>query len=347
MINGAESFDTIISTAPVAIQDEIRAVLNEVIHATFDNLEGKTIQLNHFTGFVPTEGTAAVYQATRMVLGPQSFSHMGTSGALARTMIVNVFSPATASNGRELNGLLSRMVRGGLANLPVDIPDHSIAPRTVVPVLARPSSTVVVEDDSTVVAVPVVSESTNVGGLSEEEQAQIARAIAEFDDNLLATNAVAEADEVRPADPSRVMRLVGDEDEDDLPPFDPSTEADPDIRAALLASRQEYQDRRTVVRPAVVPTEVEDDTAFRRAIEASLAGRNEDEEDQLLSAAIEQSMQRTSAAAVAEPERAIDIDSVITAWVAEGSGDVEQLLAQLVSTGLDIETASAIAEMYM
>jgi len=345
MINGAESFDTIISTAPVAIQDEIRAVLNEVIHATFDNLEGKTIQLNHFTGFVPTEGTAAVYQATRMVLGPQSFSHMGTSGALARTMIVNVFSPATASNGRELNGLLSRMVRGGLATLPVDIPDHPIAPRTVVPVLARPSSTVVVEDDSTVVPVPVVSESTNVG-LSEEEQAQIARAIAEFDDNLLATNAVAEADEVRPADPSRVMRLVG-EDEDDLPPFDPSTEADPDIRAALLASRQEYQDRRTVVRPPVVPTDLEDDTAFRRAIEASLAGRNEDEEDQLLSAAIEQSLQRTSAAAVAEPEQTIDTDSVIAAWLEEGSGDLAQLVAQLVSTGLDIETASAIAEIYM
>jgi len=321
LINGANSFDTIISSASSDAQEAVRATLCAVIHETFDGMSGKTIKLNNLdcTPSMSASSDAAVYIPMHMEMGIGTFGRLAVE--LPHTLIVNVYSEATATSGVGLNGVLSQMIAGGLATLPTGIPDTLIAPRVVAvaPVVVEP---VVVNDateDSESTGSDSVVETGGAAGLSEEEEAMIAALYAsELEDGpavVATTDAVAEAD-VRPADPQRTMRLMGDED--DLPPFDPSSITDPELRAAIEASRAAFMSHRAVG-----------------------GGFDADAENQLLGAVIEESMRP-----VAPRSSVPDLDSVISAWIAEGTNDIEQLQAQLMSTGLDEDTAAEMAEMY-
>ena len=336
LINGEGSFSSMISAAPAPMQEGIRAILNEVIHATFDNLPGVTVQLNNMPYVAGGENMVP----TRMVMGPATFANMGRAGNMPKTLIVNVFNPAASR--QDFTWLLSQMIAGGLA-LPEGIPDVLLAP-----VESPASSAGNSADAESPLAVSTrSSESSHArpsGALTEEEEAQIAAAIAQFDDEHQTGGMVDDASpRVRPADEARVMRLIGDDD--DLPPFDPSTEPDPDIRAALIASREQFLGRRSVPAPPVLP-ELGDDAEYRRAIEASLAGVNpmvEDDEEQMLAAAIERSMHQQRPAT---PTAAIDIPSIIVSWLETGSGDITLLDAQLTAAGLDDETIAEIIAAY-
>jgi hypothetical protein len=66
-----------------------------------------------------------------------------------------------------------------------------------------------------------------------------------------------------------------------------------------------------------------------------------DRRDQPLGAVVEESILTEAA-----PSSAPDLDSIIATWFAEGTNDVEQLQAQLMSLGLDEDTAGATAEIY-
>jgi len=325
LINGEGSFGSLISASPAPVQETIRGMLNEVIHATFDDLAGVTIQLNNIAFVHGADGSRATYHSTSQIMGPQPLSHMGRSGRLATTLMVNVYNPSSSS--QDFNALLARLIEGGLP-VPEGIPDVVVG----VPETSSAAQSVSASAETLLPSTEVAEES-NTGdrhsGLTEEEQAQIAAAIAEFDD---AQMVVPEDPEIRPADPSRVMRLIDDEDE--VAPYNPSST------------------------PQVVPprppafTDLEDDTAYRRAIEESLAsahagagGFDEDEEEQMLAAAIESSMQRPPRSRT--PEAAIDVDSIVVGWLATGSTDVSELVALLMGAGLDQGTSLAIAEQYL
>jgi len=321
LINGEGSFGSLISASPAPLQETIRGMLNEVIHATFDDLAGVTIQLNNIPFVHGADGSRATYHSTSQIMGPQPLSHMGRSGRLATTLMVNVYNPSSSS--QDFNALLARLIEGGLP-VPEGIPDV---------VVGVPETSSVSASAETLLPSTEVAEESNTGdrhsGLTEEEQAQIAAAIAEFDD---AQMVVPEDPEIRPADPSRVMRLIDDEDE--VAPYNPSST------------------------PQVVPprppafTDLEDDTAYRRAIEESLAsahagagGFDEDEEEQMLAAAIESSMQRPPRSRT--PEAAIDVNSIIVEWMATGSSHVSELIVRLMEAGLDPESSLAIAEQFL
>ena len=318
LINGEGSFGSLIAASPVPIQETIRGMLNEVIHATFDDLAGVTIQLNNIPFVSGADGSRATFVSSPQIMGPQALGHMGRSGRLATTLIVNVYSPSSSS--QDFNNVLSRLIEGGLT-VPEGIPDVVVgAPATTTSASAEP-----------LLASTEVADEANTGDhhseLTEEEQAQIAAAIADFDDAQLV---VPEDPEVRPADPARRMRLIGDEDE--AAPYNP-------------------RDGEQVAPPRPPAfTDLEDDTAYRRAIEESLAsahavggGYEEDDEEQMLAAAIESSMQRPPPSATSE-EAAIDVNSIIVGWLATESTDVSELIALLLRAGLDEETSLAIAE---
>jgi hypothetical protein len=320
LINGEGSFGSWIAASPAPIQETIRGMLNEVIHATFDDLDGVTIQLNNIPFVHGVDDSGATYVSTPQIMGPQALGHMGRSGRLATTLIVNVYSPSSSS--QDFNAVLSRLIQGGLT-VPEGIPDV---------VVGVPSTTASASAESLLASTEVVEES-NTGDhhseLTEEEQAQIAAAIVDFDDAQLN---VQENPVVRPADQSRRMRLIGDEDE--VAPYNPSSTL-----------------QVTPPRPPAF-TDLEDDTAYRRAIEESLAsslavggGYEEDDEEQMLAAAIESSMQRPPPSPT--PEAGIDVNSIIVGWLATESTDVSELIALLLTAGLDEETSLAIAEQYL
>ena len=350
-LNGEGSFTSMIAAAPSQMQDGIRAILNEVIHATFDNIPGVTVQVNNMPYVTIPEGTPATFVASRSVMGPQPLTHMGRDGSLAASLLVNVYNPAARS---DLSAVLSQLIPGGLV-LPQGIPEVLVAPAQ--PSVSTTVISAVAEDTlpmSTRSSESMVEDDRPSGALTEEEEAQIAAAIAAFDDSHANMVHNVEPD-VRPPIPSQHMTLVED-DNADLPPFDPSTVSDPDIRAAILASREHYMARRHSPDAPVV-SDMDD---MERAIAASLEGgahhsvgvEDTNEEEQMLAAAIEQSMQRSSESTQSRPsetpaEAALDIDSIIVSWMATGSEDVSQLVAQLMEAGVDEDTSLAIAEQYL
>jgi len=318
LINGEGSFGSLIAASPEPIQETIRGMLNEVIHATFDDLAGVTIQLNKIPFVIGADGCRATYVSSPQIMGPQTLGHMGRSGRLATTLIVNVYSPSSSS--QDFNTVLSRLIEGGLT-VPEGIPDV---------VVGVPATTTSASAESLLPSAEVADEANTRDHhleLTEEEQAQFAAAFADFDDAQLV---LSEDREVRPADPVRVVRLIDDE-------------------GASYKPRDREQDEPP--RPAF--TDLEDDAAYRQAIEESLAsaravgGGYEDDEEQMLAAAIERSMQRPPPSATSE-EAAIDVHSIIAGWLATTeSTDVSELIALLLGAGLDEETSLAIAEQFL
>jgi hypothetical protein len=313
LISGAKTFDAIVNGAPPALRETVQRVLTQVIHATFDDLEGKSIMIDNMGTFAASaESAPAVsYTPTNIIIGPQPLRHMGST-----TLIVTVA-------GDELSRDLARFIQGGLVAT-------EGAPMVMIGGSAPVATTVV----ATAATAEVVEAPTSLEpvGLTAEEEAEIARLYAAEladldmrDDDAAAAAAAATAGavdgpsspEVRPPIPAQTVRLL----DDDLPPFDPSTVADPQLREAMIASRQEYLAPR---RPAV-----EDDES--RAIAASFA---EEDEAAMISAAVEASQQRV--------EDPADLSTIISNWI-ESDEDVSLLIGRLLETGMEARECEELA----
>jgi len=292
--------------APEHLRDRVHALLTQVIHETFDDIEGKSILIDNMATFSSSAESvmAATYTQVNAIMGPEPLRRMG-----ATTLIVTVAGDALSSE-------LTPFIQGGLVateDAPiVMIGNSAAASDTVVAEAAAPSTmaaTGLTEEEQAELDAFYAAESAAVA--SDEDQAAIEAALASFH----AAEAEAES-EVRPPMPALVSRLVGD----DLEPFDPSTESDPQLREALIASRAEYLAPR---RPA------QDDLS--RAIEASMEG---DTDDQLLAAAVEDSQR-----SIVNP---VDIGAVIADWIVS-TEDVSMLVARLITAGMEQTVSQEIA----
>jgi len=312
LISGAKTFDDIVNGAPPALRETVKRVWTQVIHATFDDLEGKSIMIDNMGTFAASaESAPAVsYTPTNIIIGPQPLRHMGST-----TLIVTVA-------GDELSRDLARFIQGGLVAT-------EGAPMVMIGGSAPVATTVV----ATAATAEVVEAPTSLEpvGLTAEEEAEIARLYAAEladldmrDDDAAAAAAAAAAavdgpssPEVRPPIPAQTVRLL----DDDLPPFDPSTVADPQLREAMIASRQEYLAPR---RPAV-----EDDES--RAIAASL----EDEYDAAMMSAVMSDLHQRF-------EDPADLTTIISNWIESGE-DVSMLIGRLLETGMEARECETLA----
>ena len=307
LISGTKTFDAIMNGAPEHLRDGVHALLTQVIHETFDDIEGKSILIDNMATFSSSAESvmAATYTQVNAIMGPEPLRRMG-----ATTLIVTVAGDALSSE-------LTPFIQGGLVateDAPIVMIGNSAAASDTVVAEAEAPTTGLTEEEQAELEAFYAAESAAAAaslGFSEEDQAAIDAALGSFD------AAAADAEpEVRPPMPALVSRLVGD----DLEPFDPSTESDPELREALIASRAEYLAPR---RPA------QDDLS--RGIAASLEG---DIEDQLLAAAVEDSQRR-----IVNP---VDIEAVIADWIVS-TEDVSMLVARLISAGMEQTESQAIA----
>jgi hypothetical protein len=280
LISGTKTFDAIMNGAPEHLRDGVHALLTQVIHETFDDIEGKSVMIDNMATFASSAESvmAVTYTQVNAIMGPEPLRRMG-----ATTLIVTVA-------GDALSRELTPFIQGGLVA-------SEDAPIVMIVNSAAASDTVVAEAEATAAAgsgaVPPASLST-----SDEDQAAIYAAL----------------DEVYPPLPPLVDR------QDGLEPIDPTTESDPQLRAALIASRAEYL--------APIPPAQDD---LSRGIAASLEG---DIEDQLLAAAIEDSQRRI--------ENPVDIGAVIADWIVS-TEDVSMLVARLITAGMEQTISQEIA----
>lgn len=338
LISGSKTFDAIVNGAPAHLRDGVQAVLTQVIHETFDDLEGKSIMIDNMATFASSAESvmAATYTPVSAIIGPEPLRRMG-----ATTLIVTVAGDALS---RELTPL----IQGGLVaseDAPmVMISNSAAALDTIVAAPSMVASLGLSEEEqadldafyaaesaaaAAAAVLPHASSSVPSQGLSEEDQAAIDAALASFyaagDDAVPAEAEV--LPEVRPPIPPLVTRLIGD----DLDPFDPSTVSDPQLREAMIASRAEY----LAPRPPVAAAPQDD---LSRAIAASMEVETD---DQLLAAAIEASQQRIV--------DHTDIGAVIAEWI-DSSEDVSLLVARLMQAGMEQtesqELGAAIAADY-